>query len=111
MASQPIAAHTCACLQEREPSLNAFTNLTNNDDPIALAMPVLDQDTGQTLEHRQLCRHPKHKATWDTSYSNELGRLCQGINTHPTYPHQKRIEGTDTFKPIPYHDIPDPYCT
>jgi hypothetical protein len=71
-----------------------------------MAMPVLDQDTGQSLEHKQLCRHPKHKATWDTSYANELGRLCQGIGRHTTQPHKKRIEGPITFKPIQYHDIP-----
>eukprot|EP00804_Cyclotella_cryptica_P011136 CCRYP_020838-RA/>CCRYP_020838-RA protein AED:0.39 eAED:0.39 QI:0/0/0/1/1/1/3/0/399 len=70
-------------------------------------MPVLDQDTGQLLEHKQLRRHPKHKATWDTSYSNELGRLCQGIGHHPVHKHKKRIGGTDTFKPIQYRDIPN----
>jgi hypothetical protein len=70
-------------------------------------MPVLDQDTGQSLEHKQLRRHPKHKATWDTSYANELCRLCQGIGNHPTHPHTKRIDGTNTFKPIQYHDIPN----
>eukprot|EP00804_Cyclotella_cryptica_P029532 CCRYP_011301-RB/>CCRYP_011301-RB protein AED:0.42 eAED:0.72 QI:0/-1/0/1/-1/0/1/0/198 len=70
-------------------------------------MPVLDQDTGQLLEHKQLRRHPKHKTTWDASYSNELGRLCQGIGHHPQYKHKKRIEGTNTFKPIQYLDIPN----
>ena len=40
-------------------------------------MPVLDQDTGQSLEHRQLRRHPKYKDTWDTSYANELGRYAK----------------------------------
>ena len=95
-------------------------------------MPVLDQDTGQSLKHRQLQRHPKYKDTWDTSYANELGRLCQGIGKDPRNPHLPRVAGTDTFKPIRYHDIPhqckrditytrvvcelcpqknDPYCT
>eukprot|EP00804_Cyclotella_cryptica_P013681 CCRYP_016123-RA/>CCRYP_016123-RA protein AED:0.28 eAED:0.28 QI:0/0/0/1/0/0/3/0/318 len=46
-------------------------------------------------------------ATWDTSYSNELGRLCQGIGHHPVHKHKKRIDGTDTFKPIQYRDIPN----
>ena len=58
------------------------------------------------LEHRQLRAHPDHKHTWDTSYANELGRLCQGIGTHPTAPHFKRIEGTNTFTPIRLADIP-----
>ena len=85
------------------------------------ACPVLDRDTGQTLEHRQLRKDPKHKATWDQSYANELGRLCQGIgpklstptlpapestSSPPTTPQRKRVEGTDTMRPIMFHKIP-----
>ena len=40
-------------------------------DPSALS--VLDPSTGESLEHRQLRRDPRYKATWDTSYANELG--------------------------------------
>jgi hypothetical protein len=58
------------------------------------------------LEHRQLRRHPEYKETWDTSYSNELGRLCQGIGTDTADPTQKRVEGTNTFTPIHYNNIP-----
>eukprot|EP00804_Cyclotella_cryptica_P016513 CCRYP_004725-RA/>CCRYP_004725-RA protein AED:0.38 eAED:0.38 QI:0/0/0/1/1/1/2/0/279 len=47
------------------------------------AMPVLDQDTGQLLEHKQLRRHPKHKATWDTSYSNELAAYAKALANIP----------------------------
>ena len=43
------------------------------------AMPVMDTVTGETLEHRQLRCHHKYKKTWNQLYSNELGRLCQGI--------------------------------
>jgi len=45
--------------------------LTMLDMPEALS--VLDPSTGEFLEHRQLCRDPRYKATWDTSYANELG--------------------------------------
>ena len=55
---------------------------------------------------QQLRRHPKYKEVWDTSYANELGRLCQGIGKHSTNPTQKRVEGTNTFRPIKYHAIP-----
>eukprot|EP00804_Cyclotella_cryptica_P028768 CCRYP_018720-RA/>CCRYP_018720-RA protein AED:0.37 eAED:0.37 QI:0/0/0/1/0/0.25/4/0/1148 len=81
---QPIAARTRAASGHR-PSRNSFAALadTTDNESVGTAMPVLDQDTGQLLEHKQLRRHPKHKATWDTSYSNELGRLCQGIGHHP----------------------------
>eukprot|EP00804_Cyclotella_cryptica_P026595 CCRYP_014017-RA/>CCRYP_014017-RA protein AED:0.45 eAED:0.39 QI:0/-1/0/1/-1/1/1/0/134 len=109
MPDQPIAARTRARLQSSDPSRNSFAAVaeTADDEPNAVAMPILDQDTGQLLEHKQLRRHPKHKATWDTSYSNELGRLCQGIGHHPQHQHKKSIEGTNTFKPIQYQDIPN----
>jgi hypothetical protein len=58
------------------------------------------------LEHRQLRTHPDYKSVWDKSYANELGRLCQGIGTNNTNPTGKRIDGTNTFRPIAYTDIP-----
>ena len=72
---------------------------------IAIACPVLDHETGQTLEHGQLRRHPKYKKIWDTSYADELFRLCQGGGKHSTTS-AHRIEGTNTMKPIMYDDIP-----
>ena len=71
-----------------------------------LALPVIDATTGATLEHRQLRRHPQYKKVWDTSYADELGRLCQGIGTKPNDPTKQRVEGTNTFRPIKFHDIP-----
>ncbi len=52
------------------------------DSPSALS--VLDPVTDDFLEYCQLCRDPRYKTTWDTSYANELGRLCQGIGSGPT---------------------------
>jgi len=69
------------------------------------ALSVLNSSTGEFLEHRQLRRDPRYKATWDTSYANELGRLCQGIGSGTT-PTSKRVAGTNTFFLINYHDIP-----
>ena len=66
----------------------------------------MDTVTGETLEHRQLRRPPKYKNTWNQSYSNELGRLCQGIGKESKGPKQQHIEGTDTFQIIRYKDIP-----
>ena len=51
------------------------------DIPVALS--VLDPSTGEFLEHRQLRRDPRYKTTWDTSYANELGHLCQEIGSGP----------------------------
>ncbi len=73
------------------------------DIPVALS--VLDPSTGKFLEHCQLRRDPHYKATWDTSYANELGHLCQGIGSGAT-PDSKRVAGTNTFFIINYHDIP-----
>jgi hypothetical protein len=69
------------------------------------ALSVLDSSTGEFLEHRQLRRDPRYKATWDTSYANKLGRLCQGIGSGTT-PTSKRVAGTNTFFLIDYHNIP-----
>jgi hypothetical protein len=48
------------------------------------ALLMFDPSTGKFLKHCQLCRDPRYKATWDTSYTNELGWLCQGIGTGPS---------------------------
>ena len=115
VADLPVASRTRQAL--RSATTNAFAAFAEdepNDTAILptspattpMAMPVLDHDTGKTLEHRQLRRHPKYKDIWDASYSNELGRLCQGIGTNPTNPAKKRVDGTNTFRPIKYNDIP-----
>jgi hypothetical protein len=69
------------------------------------ALSVLDPSTGKFLEHHQLHRDLLYKATWDTSYANELGQLCQDIGMGPS-PNTKRVVGTNTFFLINYHDIP-----
>jgi hypothetical protein len=79
--------------------------LTLEDGPGLLALSVLDPATGEFLKHRQLCQDPRYKDTWDTSYANELGRLCQGIGAGST-PSTQRVSGTNTFFRIDYNDIP-----
>ncbi len=69
------------------------------------ALLVLNPSTGKFLKHCQLQCDPRYKATWDTSYANELGWLCQGIGTGPS-PNTKWVAGTNTFFLINYHDIP-----
>ena len=69
-------------------------------------MSVLDEETGKTLEYPQLRKHPKYQQGWKQSYSNELGRLCQGVGLGTKGPRKQRTEGTDTFNIIDYADIP-----
>jgi len=77
---------------------SAMTTTDNNTKPTgSLVHMVLDEDTGKTLEYRQLAKHPKYKEAWTTSYANELGRLTQGI---------RDIPGTNMMFFIPKEDIP-----
>ena len=64
-----------------------------------LALSVLDPETSQLLEHRALRRHPRLGPDCNTSYSNKLGRMCQGIGVDPADPSNQRVEGTNTFHP------------
>jgi hypothetical protein len=48
---------------------------------------VINNDTGKVLEYRHLIKSEKHKRIWVRSFSNELGRLFQGI---------RNVPGTDT---------------
>jgi hypothetical protein len=65
---------------------------------IETAFPVLDPETGQLLEYRQLLRHPKFKEAWNISAANEFGRLAQGI--------KGRVKATDTIRFIRKSEIP-----
>ena len=58
-----------------------------------LTVPVMDEETGEMLEFRQLRSNLKYKKIWDTSYANELGRLCQGVGTKKEDPTQKWVKG------------------
>jgi hypothetical protein len=88
------------------PILNDDVDDATDKPTTAVAFSVLDQETGKFLEHRQLRRNPKHKTTWDRSYANEIGRLCQGVGAHPSKPNTQRVAGTNTMRPIHFADIP-----
>ena len=69
-------------------------------------MLVLDKESGKTPEFRQLCIHPKYKEIWNTSYCNELRRLCQGVGNGTSVTQQQQVKGTNTFRITRYEDIP-----
>ena len=113
-----MAHRTCACLKllplaaasRTFPSEFikgwAASEVLHGNQWSPLALSVLDPETGQLLEYRALRRHPRLDPDWNTSYSNELGRLFQGIGVDPSDPSKQRIEGTNTFHPIRYENMP-----
>jgi hypothetical protein len=68
------------------------------------AASVFDENTGNFLEWRQLWTHLTLSATWNTSYANKLGGLCQGIGTGPN--DGKCVKSTNTLFSILYDKIP-----
>ena len=70
-----------------------------------MAKSVLEHETGKKLNYGQLRKHPRLQDTWKTSFSNEMGRLCQGVGTG-TNGKGKIIEGKNTFFAIKFENIP-----
>ena len=69
------------------------------------AFPVSDKETCKLINYGQLRRHPKYADTWNRSYANKTGLLCQGVETG--YGGSgKRINGTDTFQVVCFEDTP-----
>ena len=66
--------------------------------PTHWANAIIDPISGASMEYRHLIKSPKHKVPWNTSFSNELGRLAQGVSD--------RIKGTNTIYFIGYTLIP-----
>ena len=95
----------CETMDEKDVERFAGLCQALQDTETSSANAVLDQASGEFLEHRQLRKDPRYKTVWDTSYANELGRLCQGIGEGPK-PGSKRVAGTNTFFLIDYDDIP-----
>ena len=40
---------------------------------------VIDEETDEMMEGRNLIGNPKYGESWGKSYGNELGRLAQGM--------------------------------
>ena len=62
------------------------------------ANAIIDPDTGASMEYRHLMKSPKHATEWQKSFSNELGRLAQGIAGRET--------GTNTIFFITHDQVP-----
>ena len=83
-------AGLCQAFSMTPKAANGFAFLCKALEQVdsASALSVLNPATGEFLEHPQLHQDPRYKATWDTSYANELGRLCQGIGSGSTKTNQ-----------------------
>ena len=58
---------------------------------------VLDEETGELLQYKQLLKNPKYRETYMKAAGNEVGRLAQGYG---------KIKGTNTIFFIKPEDIP-----
>ena len=72
----------------------------------SIAMPVLGETPRQLLQYRQIWKHPKFSHIWNTSYSNELVQICQGVGKVSKGLKNQRVEGTNTFRIVRFEDIP-----
>jgi hypothetical protein len=63
------------------------------------ASSVIDPDTGQSMEYKELITNPKTRTVWQQSAANEFGRLAQGLP-------KRGIKGTDTIVFIPRSGVP-----
>jgi hypothetical protein len=63
-----------------------------------MANSVIDPNTGEELEYRQLIKRDAYRDIWTRSYANELGRLAQGVGD--------RIQGTNTIFFIRKDQVP-----
>jgi hypothetical protein len=94
-ATHNVQQKQTTTFQERQITL-AVHKLENQ---IAQAMAVLDKDTGDLLNYRQLLRHPKYKAQWKVSSANKFGRLAIGVGGRIKKP-------TKTIRFICEQDVP-----
>ncbi len=80
------------------------------------ANPVLDFDTGELLEYRQLLRDPKHKEIWTKAGANEFSRLAQGVSgcidgTNTIFFVHKNKILRDRLKDVTYNKFVASICT
>jgi hypothetical protein len=63
------------------------------------AMAIMDDETGQLLNYKQLLRSAKYKKQWSISSANKFGRLANGVGNRIKNP-------TNTIQFICKKDIP-----
>ena len=88
-------------LRSHQQAYHVATVNNNQPQPVLQqhANSVIDALTGNSQEYRHLIKGPD-RATWTTSYANELGRLANGVGT-------RMPNGTNTIKFIPSNAVPN----
>ena len=66
--------------------------------PVEIINSVLNEETGELMEYRQVIKCPKYQKLYSKSYSKELGRITQGIHGV--------VNGTNTIFFIEKTDVP-----
>jgi len=69
------------------------------ENKVHQAMAVMDDETGQLLNYKQLLRSAKYKKQWSISSANEFGWLANGVGNRIKNP-------TNTIQFIRKKDIP-----
>ena len=65
-------------------------HIARMEDKVYQAMTVIDANTGNMLNYRQLRRNPTYKIHWDKSAANKFGRLADGVGN--------QVKGTKTIE-------------
>jgi hypothetical protein len=74
-------------------------HITRLENEVQHAMAVMDADTGELLNYRQLMRSTKYRQAWSLSLANKFGRLANGIGGRIKNP-------TNTIEFIFQHKVP-----
>ena len=76
-----------------------WAGATRFGDPVEWMQAVMDPESGNMLNYRQLKKKdPQTKTVWEYSFGNEIGRLAQGM--------PGRTEGTNTIHFIGKNEVP-----
>jgi hypothetical protein len=68
------------------------------------ANAVIDEDTGKSMEYRDLLKDPKHREAWSRAAANEFGRLFNGVGKNKDG--TQRVVGTNTCHWIRKSQVP-----
>ena len=103
--NEPISHRTRSNFFKQKYTTSSHSRALSTQLLTHMANSVLEQKTGKQLNYGQLRKHLRPQETCNKSFSNEMGRLCQGVGKGPNGK-GKRIEGTNTFFAIKFENIP-----